>query len=818
MKIKNLLMVMLLAPQILLVASCSDSKPLEDEMNRMSVRLDALEQKLSDANGNAIALGKFIKGSILIVGHKKTASGYSLELSDGSKVTVTFGDKAAKIVPIISVDNEGNWICSFDGGKTFAPIKGATNVKQSDGRSPMIGIDSEHYWTVSLDGGATWNRILDAKGRPMNASEGTSMVTASSVFSDVKYDAAKSEMEFTLSDGRVVKVPVLDSFYLKVKGFTSGSKIHLNEKIIYEVEASDVSSAVIKAPEGWEAKLTDKELILTGPASGVAGTYQYDIILVSSKHYIKSVPLKFTLVPTSLDITGCKQWDDFAAEKTENVLLDFSYAGYKHGECEPADVNTLGYKLFDVTAYGAVPNDGKSDREAFLAAYQAAIGVKAVHNPSARAIVYFPEGEFIIHTSADDQAGKSMPVYLRAGDFVLKGAGRDKTTLVMQDPNLPESAALYSSPVMIDMKHFSGLTELTSVTSDAPKGSFSVEVASTTGISVGDWVCLSVKNKAPDFVAEELYPYPVEAGMTDIREQGVKVTDYHQVKAIEGKKITFVEPIMRAVEAKRGWKILQYPHYENVGIEDITFKGNAKADFKHHGSWQDDGAYKPINMTRITNGWMRRVRFTSVSEACTITNSANISVYDVIIDGNRGHSSIRSQVSSRIFIGAVTDKSSGNLADSGTWMEGTGQYHAVGVAKPSIGTVLWRNHWGFDSCFEAHATQPRATLIDCCDGGWMQYRQGGDESQVPNHLGDLTIWNFESKTAFSGNWQWWSSGKWWKFLPPVIVGFHGEACSFDSGQTKVDSYHGTVVDPESLYEAQLRHRLGYVPVWLNSLK
>lgn len=818
MKIKNLIIAFVLLPVFLPLVSCRDTSRLEKDLDDISVRLDSIEHKVSAANSNSIALGKFIKGNILIVGQEASESGYKLSLSNGTTISVTYGDKASKIIPIVSVDVNGNWICSFDGGKTFSPIKGSDNVNQQDGKTPLIGIDSGHYWIFSLDGGATWNRATDSSGRPMSAVDGPAMAGKASVFANVVYMEESSEMEFTLQDGRKIKVPVLNSFYLNIKGFVAPTKMHLNEKLIYEVEASDVADAIIKAPEGWQVQLSDKEFVITGPSSGVAGECQVDILIVSSKNYIKNIPLKFTLVPVAVNTTDCKQWNDFVAANTENVLLDFSYAGYNHGESAPGDVYSMGYKVYDVTDYGAVPNDGKSDREAFIAAYQAAIGAGKVQNPSARAIIYFPEGEFILHTSADDDGGKSKTIWIRAGDIVLKGAGRDKTIIVMQDPSLPETSALYSSPVMIDFKHFSGLTELTTVTSNAPKGSFSLEVASASDISEGDWVCLALQNNSSELIAEELAPYSVESGMKDILQQGVKVWDYHKVKSVSGNKITFFEPIMREVASKWGWKILKYPHYENVGIEDLTFKGNAKPDFVHHGSWQDDGAYKPVSMTRITDGWMRRVRFTSVSEACTITNSANVSVYDVIIDGNRGHSAIRSQVSSRVFIGAVTDKSSGNLVNSKVWQEGAGQYHACGVSKPSIGTVIWRNEWGFDSCFESHATQPRATLIDCCKGGWMQYRQGGDEAQVPNHLGDLTIWNFESRTSFSGTWKWWSGGKWWKFLPPVIVGFHGEACAFDPDQTKIDSYHGSIVEPGSLYEAQLRLRLGYVPAWLNSLK
>ena len=90
---------------------------------------------------------------------------------------------------------------------------------------------------------------------------------------------------------------------------------------------------------------------------------------------------------------------------------------------------------------------------------------------------------------------------------------------------------------------------------------------------------------------------------------------------------------------------------------------------------------------------------------------------------------------------------------------------------------------------------------------------------MPNHLADLTIWNFDNTTAYSGTWKWWDqSSYWWKFLPPTIVGFHGQSVTFDETQTKRIESNGTPVQPESLYEAQLERRLGAVPGWLTALK
>ena len=540
-------------------------------------------------------------------------------------------------------------------------------------------------------------------------------------------------------------------------------------------------------------------------------------------------------------------WKKYLMGSDDNVLLDFSYAGYHHGEIAPPDGFSLGYEVMNVqkrmNAKGLTARAALIDilQEKNLTRKNGTNG----NNPNARVVIYFPAGEYVLHDEDDNgirepEAGKtyatdskgnntSYSIPITGGHLVIKGDGPDKTKLIMATPNLPGSTeVMYSSPCILELKHNSDISRMCAVISDAKKGAYTVEVDNATGLNKGDWVCLYLKNNTPELVDKELSPYKVETTMTNIIEKGVQVQDFHQIVAVSGNRVTFKEPIMHEVEACWEWEIHRYPHYEEVGVEDLSFVGQAKDDFKHHGTWEDDGAYKPLNMVRLTNSWMRRVKFTSVSEATSIINSANVSAYDITIDGNRGHSAIRSAGSSRVFIGKVTDRTDGLLIDdSNTREEGVGQYHACGVSKPSMGAVIWRVHWGKDACFESHATQPRATLIDACKGGFMQFRQGGDYDQLPNHLDDLTIWNMYSErsrtasgnSAPSGVFDWWRIGfKGWKFLPPTIVGFHGDPLNFVQEQVKLDESHGTPVEPESLYEAQLERRLGFVPDWLKALK
>ena len=511
-------------------------------------------------------------------------------------------------------------------------------------------------------------------------------------------------------------------------------------------------------------------------------------------------------------------------DQMPNECLDFSYAGYKHGEEEPS---YSGYTRYNVADFKV---NNRTDREAFIATLDAALGtnnkkdeidnsgnwwITYNHKESAKVEIYFPEGEWILHDEKDDvtKDGKtySKSIVIRAGDFIIKGAGRDKTKLIMNAPMQPKDASdMYSSPDMIQLKHNSGLSDITNVQGTVKvKGTYSVDVESTDNLTVGQWVCLYVKNADDDFIRAEIAPHQPTSTWA-IWKNGVEIIDYHQIKSIEGNTITFYEPLMHEVDSKRGWKIRKYNYYQNIGVEDLTFVGNAVDNFEHHKDWNHDGGYKPLSMNRVVNSWIRRVDFISTSEACSIINSANVSAYDINMSGNRGHSSIRSQASSRVLIAETKDETS----------NGAGNWHGVGVSKQSIGTVLLNNTWGNESCFESHANQPRATLIDCCTGGWMRGHMGGNANEAPHHLADLTIWNFTATAGEAGEFLWWDSNTTdWRFLKPLIYGFqsNGINITFPEDEVVIDKNHGIPMEPESLYKSQLQLR-GYTPTWLKYTK
>lgn len=857
----------------LLVAlySCDERDDLRSDIDNLKERVANLEASIEQMNSDISNYQQMVEGKILVVGYSKDEQdNYTIELSNGETVTIYSGKVDINDMPLFSVNASGHWAYTINDMTTELLVndKPVSAIPEAGtaGVTPKLKVDANGFWLISIDNGSTWNKL----GNNQIADGTQAVANASSLFSNVTIDEATGQITFTIrADNSQVKVPIYGKdFYLTIK-YEGTATFGLGQKQEFLVEQANVETATIEN-QTWGVKLTENKLIVTAPKTNVQGKEyeeQIYIKIFSKEGYCRVVKLPVKLLTTEIDANSALAWQRFR-QGEDNVLLDYSYAGYNHGESAPQGAFSLGYQVINVKERMTAKN--MTAREALISILQEK-GMTRVNgtnklNANARIVIYFPAGDYVLHNDDDNTRDESKQkdavdsknnnvssgIEIYGGNFVIKGDGPDKTRLIMETPNLPTSISnLSSSPILLAIKHTNGPNnagnspKLASVTENAKRGDFTVKVSGTTGISSGQWVQLRLRSGDRELVKKEIGPIalnenwaiaktPISINQSSDDLYGVKITEFHQVKSASNGKITFYEPIMHDIDIKyndtEGWEIRTYKYLENVGVEDLSFVGNALDGYAHHGEghaeqakvgWQYDGAYKPLLLQRVVNSWVRNVHFESVSEALTFAESANSSAYDIRISGKRGHSAVRSQGSSRVFIGKVRDESAGNDVYGKNCQ---GQFHGCGVSKPSVGTVLWNVTWGNDACFESHATQPRATLIDNCSGGLVYYRAGGDENEVPNHLGDLTLWNLNvtGTDSHASNFAWWSdSDTWWKIFPPIVVGTHGMNVKFSDKEQQQVTYEestGMKVSPESLYEAQLRERLGYVPGWLNALK
>lgn len=565
-----------------IMQSCQKTDDLEADINSLKDRVAALEKATEGLNTSFASLQALMQKNKVIIGITPTKDGlgYLLELSDGTSIKVMESEAVQASVPEFSVDEEGYWIYKTSNDTDFKYLPGADGEKVSawprdeEGNvvaTPLISVSSSGYWQVSYDNGQTYTSLgTKAEG----GSQG-----GTSIFSKVEYNEANHTFSFTLSDGgKTYTFPVDDTFGLIIYGLNDANSEQAVQVFApnenhkeYKAEQNDVQQAVVQAPKGWNVLLSENLLTITPQATATKDVEEtIKIVLTSSKNYIRIVSIEVKQLSSE---AGAEAWQQFVNADQQNVLLDFSYAGYKYGEMAPPEIETLtaqGYKVYDVTdpKYGAIPNDGKSDRAAFMKVLEEIASETKQEDlnmtdryikENAKAIIYFPEGNYILQ----DEDSKDRRIRISMSDIVLKGAGRNKTTLKMTAANNSPKPTeeMWNAPVMMEFKHNTGLKESIGViTEDAPIGSRTI-TASLTGVSAGSWVCLVLENTDDNVINSELYPHKWEdikiqqGGTPNIKTKGIQIYEYHQIEKINGNNVILKEPIMHAINKDWGWKV-----------------------------------------------------------------------------------------------------------------------------------------------------------------------------------------------------------------------------------------------------------------------
>ncbi len=487
-------------------------------------------------------------------------------------------------------------------------------------------------------------------------------------------------------------------------------------------------------------------------------------------------------------------WDQFVSARqngTEAILPDFSYAGYHYFGKRVPDAT---HPVFDVTEYGAIPDDDLSDQSAIAGAIAAAVA-------NGSGIVFFPPGEFLVNTDADkNEAGEFTPINIHGSNIVLRGSGsRQGGTIIRQVNHMPPADEnLYSSPYMF---HFSPRRRssrvLATITEGASRETFWLEVADSSRLEVGQRVTVAMKSTAA--VNEFLVPRLPEHLGGRLQTDGLEIVEEHGIAEIQGNRIRLYEPLHTNVNPEYEWKVRSHPHLEEIGIEDISFHGSFLEDFVHHKNAIHDGGWSLLKLNRCVNCWVRRTSFVNASRALDISASRAVSVYHVTLAGNRAHYAVKSQGSYGIWVALSED-----LA---------GQLHGVGMSHGSTGNVFWRVDMHPGQSVDIHKTIPSyANLYDQVSNGRLYGSSG--TGIPPHHLRHLVFWNFNhgGDDTYYDFWE-----GYLRFLHPIVVGFHGNPASFNARNLEALESNGTAVEPASLFEEQLKMRLTAVPVSLDGL-
>ena len=494
-----------------------------------------------------------------------------------------------------------------------------------------------------------------------------------------------------------------------------------------------------------------------------------------------------------------RQFVEAKENGTEPILPDFSYAGYHHFNKPVPHSNEIMAPIYDVTTYGAIPDDDQSDQVAIIAAIAAA-------EQNGSGIIFFPPGEFLVNTDTDTtEAGEFTTIAIRSSNIVLRGSGSRTGGTVIRQVNSMYKRSLGSDggwhPMFL-FRYRGNSRKSTSVTEDATRETFWVTVANASLFNVGEWVTL--KMQSPAAIADFMGGFTPSSNW-EISKRGVIVDETHRIAEIQNNRMRFHEPLHANVNSSYGWEVHEYRFLEEVGVEDISFQGSWTGDFVHHKNYIHDYSWYMLQFRGCVNSWVRRVSFINTSIALGINGSA-ISVYQVTLAGNQGHFA---------FLGN-TDHSWIGLSE-----DLAGHQHGPNIQGPRSGNVYYRYDYLASLDFHAQRSgEPIATLFDRANGGNLSGSSGVCSRNCPHHLGHFVAWNFHQGPA-SQHYDFWNRGPDQQgrvVIKPIIVGFHGNIATFNENTVQLNESQGSAVEPESLFDAQLELRQGTIPDWLKGLR
>ena len=488
---------------------------------------------------------------------------------------------------------------------------------------------------------------------------------------------------------------------------------------------------------------------------------------------------------TSQAQTVTPLWQDFVQAKKSGatpVLPDFSYAGYHFSEKPIPDV-TKTSKLFRVTDYGAKPNDAAFDDAGIQAA------IRAAEQHAGGGVVFFPSGKYLIAPDED----KEKQIRITKSGIVLKGSGSG-----------PGGTQIHQVHMRVNGRQFLFRHEkletrkLSTITRDAPRESFWIEVADAASLQVGQDVV--VKHKSEAYTRHYFAPLDLKPQWTRLFGQkgGMQISEIHTIEQIAGKKVKFKNPLhldIKLVQAAP-FELHTYASMEECGVEDILFTSNWKEypeDFLHHKNAIHDNAYMALGMEYAKNSWVRNCVFQDWNDGIFFRAGYGVSVLNVTFKGKKGHTSVHA----RTGYGVLIRDCHFNGA----------QHHGAGTGYGAAGTVITRCSLGTDQNFDIHSGQPYATLFDHITGGVFS-NLGGPEPGHPHHGRHLVLWNFQHSSSKDFHYNFWDMQRRRNFTiaQPMLVGFRADKkITFEN--TGLNENPGQAVLPESLFDAQLAYRL-----------
>ena len=302
-----------------------------------------------------------------------------------------------------------------------------------------------------------------------------------------------------------------------------------------------------------------------------------------------SFPHNSAVAPT----TTSQLWGEHGEEwSTYSRLPDFSFAGYHFGE-DPLPQSPATCSVKDFGARGDGVHD---DTQAFIDAIAA----------TDAGVIEIPEGRYLI----------TNIIWIRKPNIVLRGAGPDKTILYCPLPLetvKPHSSKTGSGEIVSEYSWSGGFLwingryaekNLSPITSEKKRGDHEITVESTSGLSIGDIVCIKVVEDAQGTLMSYLHDGD-PGNVAKIKQREVAMRMLSRISEIRDNTVVLERAL--TVDIRPEWKPMLISLTSDVyesGIEELAIEFPNTPTRPHH----YENGYNGIEIRRGMNCWVRNVR------------------------------------------------------------------------------------------------------------------------------------------------------------------------------------------------------------------
>lgn len=334
---------------------------------------------------------------------------------------------------------------------------------------------------------------------------------------------------------------------------------------------------------------------------------------------------------------------DFIENGSKSILPDFSYAGYAYGEKEVPIVDA---KVYNVTDFGAIANDGIDDTKVIQAAVDAA-GI------AGGGIVFFPKGTFDVNSDTT----KTDIIYINYSNIVMRGSGsgEDGTTIhshshtTQREDNSPwlSPFVFHTGLNLQSTDNFFQIDELpvySKLSADALKGNNILKLAKTDGLKAGDVLVVAMRNTTDDgdLIKHLMAPLKFDHFMTSYLNAGKDRRPSFQYfleieKVLSAHELKMKQPMRRNILIQFDAFVAQVPMLNEIGVENFRFECDYKGGYKHHLNREHDYGWGAVCLQRVSHGWIRNLHINNYVQTTHLVNSRNVSISDITLTGLDGH-------------------------------------------------------------------------------------------------------------------------------------------------------------------------------------